>query len=67
MVPRREGASKPLPEIKTQEENENEKISLINALNPGDTGLVAGGSPPSPPSLLVTPEIGPRKPKVPPL
>ena len=35
-------ASKPFPDTSTQEEKENEEISLINVLNPGDTGLAAG-------------------------
>ena len=42
MVQRSKVASKPLPDNKTQEEKANEEINLINALNPRDTGLVAG-------------------------
>ena len=40
---------------------ENEEVSLINALNPGDAGFVAGRPPLSPLPLLHTPEIGPRR------
>ena len=38
MVQRRELASKPLPDSKIQEEKHNEELSLVNALNPEDTG-----------------------------
>ena len=44
MGQKREVASKPLPDGKTQEEGENEDINLINILNPGDQVLVAGGA-----------------------
>ena len=67
MVQRRERVLKPLPDSKTQEEKENEETGFINVLNPGNTGLVAGGPPPSPPSPLATPQIGPREPMAPPL
>ena len=62
MVQRKEVASKPLPASRTQEEKENEEISLVNALNPGHTGLVAGRPPQSLPPLLDTPETGTREP-----
>ena len=67
MVQRSKVASKPLPDNKTQEEKANEEINLINALNPRDTGLVAGWPPQSPNPLLDTPEIGSREPTAPPL
>ena len=60
-------ASKLLPDSKTQEEKKNEEMSLINALNLGNTGLAAGRFPPPPPLLLDTPEIEPRGLTVPPL
>lgn len=56
---RRELASKPLPDIKTQEELKNE-ISLFNSLNPGDPRLAARRFPLPPPLLLDTLEIGSR-------
>ena len=34
---------------------------LINALNPGNSGLVAGGPPLSPPPLPASPEVGPNR------
>ena len=61
MMQRRELASKPLPDGKTQEEKGNEEMSPFNILNQGDIGLAAGRFPPSPPPLLHTPEIGPRR------
>ena len=45
MVQRREVASKPLPDSKSQEEEKSEEISLNNALNPVDMGLAAGRPP----------------------
>lgn len=42
MVQKREVSSKTFPDRK-QAEKESEEIRLINALNTGDTGLVAGG------------------------
>lgn len=56
----REMASKPLPDSKTQEDKENEKISLINALNPGDTVLVAGRPFPSLSHYLLPLKQGPE-------
>ena len=66
MVQRREEASKPFLDSKTQEERENKEINLINILNPGDPGLVAGGafSPPSP--SQAAPEVGIKEPMAPP-
>ena len=64
---RRKMASKLLPDSKTQEEKKIEEMSLINALNLGNTGLAAGRFPPPPPLLLDTPEIEPRGLTVPPL
>ena len=55
------------PDSRMQEEMENEEISLINALNPGDAGLVAGRPPLSPLPLLHTPEIRSTEPMAPPL
>ena len=66
-MPGRELTSNPLPDSKTQEEKENEKMSLFNALNPGDRGLAAERFLPPPPLLLDTPEIGPRGVTAPPL
>ena len=57
MVQRRKMASKHIPDSKSQEEKENEEISLVNVLNPGDTGLVVGRPPLSPPSPLITPRV----------
>lgn len=62
MVQRRKGDLKLLLDSKAQEEMENGEISLVNALIPGDTGLVARSSPP----LLATPKRGPREPIAPP-
>ncbi|KAK1337029.1 hypothetical protein QTO34_003074 [Cnephaeus nilssonii] len=45
MMQRRELASKPLLIVKTQEEKENEDMSLFNALNPGEPELAAGRFP----------------------
>lgn len=45
---------------KTQEEMEEEEINLINALNPGDSGLATKGPAPSPPIPPATPGIDPR-------
>lgn len=42
MAQRREVASKPFPDSKTQKKEKNEEISLDNALNPVDRGLAAG-------------------------
>ena len=39
MIQRTEVASKSFPEGKTQEQKENEEMSLFNALNPGDAVL----------------------------
>ena len=36
MAQRRNMVSKHIPDSKTQEEKENEEISLVNVLNPGD-------------------------------
>lgn len=67
MVQRKEVASKPLPDSRTQEEKENEEISLINTLNPGDARLVAERHSPSLPLLLAIPEIGSIEPMALPL
>ena len=60
MIQRRELASKPLPNSKTQEEKENEEVGLFNGLNPGNPGLAAGRFFPVTTMLLGTPIIGPR-------
>ena len=67
MVQRREGTSKPPHDSKTQEEEENEELSLVNALNPGEARLAAGRPALTPPPLLAIPELGPREPTGPPL
>ena len=54
-------ASKHIPKSKTQEEKENEEISLVNVLNQGAIGLVAGRPPQSSPSPLATPGVGPTE------
>ena len=61
MAQRREMASKHIPKSKTQEEKENEEISLVNVLNQGAIGLVAGRPPQSSPSPLATPGVGPTE------
>ena len=42
MVQRREMVSKYGLDSKKQEEKKIKKISLVNGMNPGDAGLVAG-------------------------
>ena len=61
IVQRKQGTSNPLPNSKAQEEKENEEICFMNALNPGDTGLVEGGPPLSKSPQLATPGIEPRE------
>lgn len=63
MIQRMELESKLPPNSKTQEENENEEMSLFNILNPG---LAAGGFPIPTLLLLGSHEIGHRGVTIPP-